>query len=122
MSNPETLVDGYIAAWNATAADERATLVARTWTDDATYVDPLMSGDGHQGISAMIAGARGQYPGLRFRRRGTIDVHGDNLRFSWELGPEGGAAMAGGTDFAVLEAGRIKAVTGFLDFTPAGAG
>lgn len=121
MSNPETLVDSYIAAWNATAADERAALVARTWTADATYADPLMKSDGHLGISAMIAGAQGQYPGLKFSRRGAIDAHGDNLRFSWDLGPEGGAAMAGGTDFCVLDAGRIKSVIGFLDFAPAHA-
>lgn len=122
MSKPDTqiesLVDSYIAAWNATDTAERATLVARTWTPDATYVDPLMRGDGHKGIDAMIAGAQGQYPGLSFRRRGGLDVHGDNIRFSWDLGPAGAAAVAGGTDFAVLEGGRIKAVTGFLDFVP----
>jgi hypothetical protein len=116
----DSLVDSYIAAWNATDAAERLALVARTWTPDATYVDPMMRGDGHPGIDAMIAGAQGQYPGLSFSRRGALDVHGDNIRFSWDLGPAGAAAVAGGTDFAILEGGRIKAVTGFLDFAPAG--
>ena len=116
----ESLVDSYIAAWNATDAAERAALVARTWTPDARYVDPMMRGDGHTGIDAMIAGAQGQYPGLSFSRRGALDAHGDNIRFSWDLGPQGAAAVAGGTDFAVIEDGRIKAVTGFLDFMPAG--
>ena len=122
MSKPEieSLVDSYIAAWNATDTAERAVLVARTWTPDAIYVDPMMRGDGHDGISAMIAGAQGQYPGLRFSRRGEVDVHGDNVRFSWDLGPQGASAIAGGTDFAVVADGRIKAVTGFLDFMPAG--
>jgi hypothetical protein len=123
MSKPEieSLADSYIAAWNATDAAERAALVARTWTPDATYVDPMMRGDGHGGIDAMIATAQGQYPGLSFSRRGAVDVHGDNIRFSWDLGPAGAPAVAGGTDFAVIEAGRIKRVTGFLDFTPQAA-
>lgn len=117
----EGLVDGYIAAWNARDAKERAALVASTWTPDATYADPLMSGVGHAGIAAMIAGAQGQYPGLTFSRRGKLDVHAENLRFSWDLGPQGGSPLAGGTDFAVVEGGRIKTVTGFLDFMPAAA-
>jgi hypothetical protein len=117
----EGLVDSYIAAWNARDAGDRAALVARTWTPDATYADPLMSGAGHAGIDAMIAAAQGQYPGLIFSRRGAPDVHGDNLRFSWDLGPQGGPPMAGGTDFAVVEGGRIRTVTGFLDFAPATA-
>ena len=114
----ESLVDGYIAAWNATAAAERAALVARTWTPDATYVDPVMAGDGHGGIDAMIAGCQARFPGFKFSRRGTLDVHGGNIRFSWDLSPEGAAPVAGGTDFAVVQDGRMKAVTGFLDFAP----
>lgn len=114
----DTLVDTYIAAWNATAAEERAALVARTWTPQASYVDPVMAGDGHAGIDAMIAGCQARFPGFRFSRRGKLDVHGDNIRFSWDLAPEGGDPVAGGTDFAVIEDGRMKVVTGFLDFAP----
>lgn len=114
----EALVDGYIAAWNATAAGERAALVARTWTPDATYVDPVMAGDGHGGIDAMIAGCQARFPGFRFSRRGKLDVHGGNIRFSWDLSPPGGEAVAGGTDFAVVRDGRMSTVTGFLDFAP----
>ncbi len=114
----DALVDTYIAAWNATAAEERATLVARTWTPKASYVDPMMAGDGHAGIDEMIAGCQARFPGFRFTRRGKLDAHGDNIRFSWDLSPEGGEPVAGGTDFAVIEDGRMRAVTGFLDFAP----
>ena len=117
----EALVDGYIAAWNATDPKVRAARVAETWTEAATYRDPMMAGEGHSGIDAMIAGAQSNFPGLVFRRRGALDAHGDCIRFSWDLGPEGAPAIAGGTDFGVLKDGRLAVVTGFLDFAPAGA-
>ena len=54
----DTLVDRYIAAWNATDAAQRRTLVAQTWTESATYVDPLMHGAGHDVVEAIIAGVQ----------------------------------------------------------------
>ncbi len=122
LANPalEALVDNYIAAWNATDPKARAARVAKTWTEAAAYKDPMMAGEGHAGIDAMIAGAQANFPGLVFRRRGELDAHGDHIRFSWDLGPPGAPAIAGGTDFGVLQEGRLAAVTGFLDFAPPG--
>src|SRR4051794_10587510 len=36
------VVDRYIAIWNETDPARRRDLVGQTWTDDATYVDPLV--------------------------------------------------------------------------------
>ena len=46
----------------------------------------------------------------------------NRVRFSWELGPEDGAALAGGVDFGVIAAGRLQSITGFLDFAPSANG
>lgn len=118
---PAALIDNYIAAWNETDAARRGALIARTWTEDATYVDPLMRGDGHAGIAAMIQGVQAQFPGFTFRRTGDVDTHHDRVRFTWELGPAGGAALAGGVDFGIVVNGRLQAITGFIDFAPAPA-
>ena len=76
----------------------------------------MMSGQGHDGIARMIEAARAQFPGLRFSARGEPDGHGPFARFSWSLGPAGGAPVAGGTDVARLdEHGRVIEVIGFLD-------
>lgn len=115
------IVDRYIAMWNETDAGRRRDLVARTWTEDASYLDPLMRGDGHGGIDAMVQAVQDRFPGHRFRRTGGIDAHNDRLRFSWELAPEGGAALVGGVDFGILAPdGRLRAITGFLDVVPGG--
>lgn len=114
----EQIVDRYIAAWNETDPERRRELIARTWTAEGRYLDPLMAGDGHDGIDAMIAGVQSQFPGYRFRRTGDIDAHHDRIRFAWQLGPEGGLPLAGGLDVGVIADGRLAAITGFLDFAP----
>lgn len=113
------LVNRYFAAWNATDAAQRTRLVAETWIEDGTYLDPVLAGEGHAGIDAMIAGFQAQFPGLRFHRDATIDAHNDRLRFSWVLVAPEGTVMAAGTDVAVLAGdGRLRSVTGFFDQAP----
>lgn len=111
-----TLVEDYIAAWNETDAERRRALVSRTFSDDATYLDPLMSGEGLDGIDGMIAGVQEMYPAHRFVLAAGPDGHNDRVRFSWHLVPEGGSPIALGVDFGVLaDDGRLRSVTGFLE-------
>jgi hypothetical protein len=117
-ANLETtaLIDRYIAVWNETDTARRRALIARTWTENATYLDPLMAGEGHAGIDAMVQAVQDAYPGNRFRRTGEVDVHHDRVRFGWTLGPDGGPALAQGIDFGVIAPEQLLAgVTGFLD-------
>ena len=112
----------YFEAWNA--ADPAATAVARAaWTEDGGYTDPLADVRGHEGIAAVIAAAREQFPGFEFRLTGVVDGHHDIARFSWELvSAADGSAPVAGSDVITLDGqGRIRAVLGFLDRVPAGA-
>jgi len=110
------VAERYLATWNEGDDARRQALVAALWSPQGRYVDPLMSGQGHDGIARMIAAARKQFPGLVFTVRGQADGHGPFARFSWSLGPAGGAPVAGGTDVARLDdAGRVVEVVGFLD-------
>jgi SnoaL-like protein len=116
MTDITTLVDDYLAAWNEADPERRRALVARAFTDDGSYVDPLMDGRGHAGIDAMIAGAQAAYPGHRFRLAAGPDAHHDAVRFAWHLVPDGGDPVALGIDFGtVAPDGRLRAVTGFLE-------
>jgi len=111
-----TLVDDYIAAWNETDADRRRELVGRVWTDEATYLDPLMAGEGADGIDAMIAGVQQQYAGFRFELAQGPDAYNDRVRFSWHLNDPEGNRVATGFDFGTIaDDGRLREVTGFLE-------
>ncbi|MCJ0764083.1 nuclear transport factor 2 family protein [Variovorax terrae] len=116
-----TVAEHYITAWNETDAARREALLAASWTDDATYVDPLMQGRGREQISALIGAVHARYPGFRFVRDGQADGHGEHLRFSWTLGPQAQPDLIKGTNYARLSGRRLQAVTGFLDRVPAGA-
>ncbi|WP_019585920.1 nuclear transport factor 2 family protein [Deinococcus apachensis] len=115
MNTPDELARLYLAAWNEPDEERRRELVARTYTEEGTYLDPLMQGGGHREITAMIGAARAQFPGHHFRLASAVDAHHDLARFSWELAPEGGEAVARGTDVVRIVEGRFGSVFGFLD-------
>jgi SnoaL-like domain len=112
----DTTVNRYIDAWNESDPGRRRELVAAVWTDDGTYVDPLMSGAGHDSITAMIGLAQQQFPDHRFELSFGPDAHNDHVRFAWRLyGPDGGDPVAAGVDFASVEEDRLRSVVGFLE-------
>jgi hypothetical protein len=118
MTNAADIAETYIAAWNETDAKARRAMIADTWAADAIYMDPLAAVEGHDGLDALIAGVQERFPGFRFELIGEADGHGENVRFSWGLGPAGADAPIKGTDFVQVEDGRLKVVTGFLDQVP----
>jgi SnoaL-like domain len=116
VPDTRSVIDNYIAMWNETDPDKRRNLVAETVTEDAGYIDPVMTGDGIDGIDGMIAAAQQQFPGHSFTLSAGPDVHHDRVRFSWSLAADGSEPVAAGTDFATIaEDGRLSDVTGFLD-------
>ena len=121
MTDVTTIAERYIELWNERNATRRRELFAANWTSNASYVDPLMSGDGHGGIDALIAGVHQKFPEFRFTLLGKADGYGNHARFSWGLGPDGVDSPIKGTDFAVIDNGKIRSITGFLDQVPAGA-
>lgn len=121
MTDANTKAQRYIAIWNEADTARRSALIAESWHEAVTYIDPLMRGEGHEQINALVEAVHARFPGFRFELLGTADGYGDNLRFSWGLGPAGGKHLIKGTDFAVLEGGRLKSVHGFIDQLPEAA-
>lgn len=116
MDAAGTLARHYLDAWNERDAPARRAQVARLFTLDARYTDPLMAGAGHDGIDALIAAAQAHFPGHRFALSGTPDAHHDLLRFGWTLHTPDGIEVARGMDVATIGAdGRLASVAGFLE-------
>ncbi|MEV0295072.1 nuclear transport factor 2 family protein [Nocardia sp. NPDC050710] len=116
-----TPVAQYLEAWNTTDAAARKAAIARVFTEDVRYVDPLVEVAGHDGMDAAIAGVQAQFPGWVFTSAGPVDGHHDQVRFTWGLGPADGPAVVIGFDVAIVCDGRIANVYGFLDKVPAAA-
>jgi hypothetical protein len=119
VTDAAQIADRYIAVWNETDHARRRALLAEGWADNATYVEPVMSVEGREQIGALIAAVHERFPGFRFKLEGRADGYQDRVRFSWALGSDADADLVKGTDFVVIENGRLKSVTGFLDKVPA---
>jgi len=115
MDQSTELIDRYLAGWNEPDSEKRKSLVSSTYTEDCRYLDPVLSGEGRDGIADMIGQAQTQFPGHRFARLGEPSHHHDCLRFSWELRGPGGSAVLAGTDFATVVNGKLREVVGFFD-------
>jgi len=116
MVDPATVVRTYVEMWNETDPHRRRELVSATLTEDASYLDPIMEGNGAEEISNMISAAQSQYPDHRFELVAGPDVHHDRVRFTWSLGSPAGEPIAVGVDFATMaDDGRMRDVTGFLE-------
>jgi hypothetical protein len=120
MTDINTTIANYLAAWNETDADQRAAVIARTWTEGGSYLDSHRDSTGYDAIDGMIAAVQQMFPGYRFRLCSSIDKHHDRVRFRWQAGGAPGAPLFfAGTDFATLAPdGRFLAVTGFTDAMP----
>jgi SnoaL-like domain len=122
MTATPDLAARYLAAWNETDPAARGAAIAELFADDVRYTDPLVTAEGRDALSATIGAVHQQFPGFVFRLAGPVDAHHDQLRFTWELGPDGQEAPVAGFDVAVLDGdGRIRTVLGFLDRVPAAA-
>lgn len=118
MVDAATIAQAYIETWNESNAERRMAVLDRHWTRDATYVDPLMRGDGSAQISGLVGAVHERFPGFRFRLTGKPDGHGDYVRLSWSLGPDGTEPPIEGSDVVRLRDGRICNVIGFIDRAP----
>ena len=118
MTDVNMIASRYIDLWNERSPNRRRDILSQHWTEDASYIDPLMSGEGHDGVDALISGVQQRFPDFRFRLLGQVNGFGDHVRFSWGLGPDGVDSPIKGTDFAVVRDGRIRSITGFLDQVP----
>lgn len=115
MSELNDLIDRYIAGWNETDPNRRRELIAHTWAEAASYCDPALEAQGHDGIGAMIGKVQERFAGLRFSRSGDPESHHEHVRFRWTLAPEQGEPVVEGTDVALIAGGRLQTVIGFFD-------
>jgi SnoaL-like domain len=122
MTDAQSIANRYIDLWNERDGAKRLEILAANWASNASYTDPLASVSGAAEISTLIGGVQQRFPEFSFALIGKVDGFGDNVRFSWGLGPKGAAdAPIKGTDFAAIKNGKIESVTGFLDQVPKAA-
>ena len=60
MTTPTTdvtrTVERYFEMWNETDPARRRALIADIWSPVASYVDPMFTAEGYEGLDTMVAG------------------------------------------------------------------
>src|SRR5258708_6015582 len=64
MTDVNAIASRYIDLWNERMPSRRRDILKQHWAKDAKYVDPLMSGEGHDGVDALIAGVQQRFSGF----------------------------------------------------------
>ena len=93
----------------------RAAVAATTYTDDVTFSDPEGVITGRDAVLEKAAGLLAGAPGFVFRAAGPAREAGDLGLLRWEFGPPDQPPVVTGTDIAVVQAGRIRALYTLLD-------
>lgn len=121
MPDLTTTIDTHLAAYGEPDAAVRGPLVEQAWAPDGVLLDPPLTGEGHDGISAAADALLSQFAGHSFVRTSAVDEHHGAFRYAWELRAPDGTPVLAGTDVGqVAEDGRLARVTGFFgELTPA---
>ena len=112
------VADRYVRFWNPGAPAE---LTEKTFTPDVEYCTPIgvLSGpDALLDFRRQFAEHNTQYA---FRVRTEPEGHHDRVRIQWEIATSAADPFAQGSDILTVDpAGRVAAVTAFLDRAPEG--
>src|SRR5262249_50438663 len=120
MSKLTDVIDRYIATWNETDAEQRRALIVRTWTETASYLDPVLQGESQAGIDAMIQGVQARFPGHQFPRADGGRRPPRRGRLHREPPAGRGPGLGPGPHFRVPAGGRPPAaLPRFFDHAPA---
>jgi hypothetical protein len=93
----------------------RAAAIAELYTADCTFFEAEEQISGREALNARVESIRKDAPGFVFRAAGPAQVNHDLGRLRWQFGPAGAPPVVTGTDIALFEHGRIRALYTFLD-------
>ena len=119
MTDVDTIVGAYGAAWLEANEAERRRLLEASWSEDGVYQDPTASVVGREALIRHIADFHKRLPGTTIVFASGVDHHHGKFHFLWKMvGPDGQVA-AEGRDFGEFDDdGRICRIAGFFGPPP----
>jgi SnoaL-like domain len=119
ITNQESwkLYQKYVEAWAAIPDDQRATIVADVFTEDADYFTPNFHG-GQATVIEDMESFQKKFPGAHFDIE-DISTHHDVALFTWVLIRPDGTALAKGHDqIRMSPEGKIASLITFGQSSP----
>ncbi len=94
---------------------QRAAAIAELYTADCKFFEAEEQVTGREALNAKVESILKGAPGFVFRAAGPAQVNHDLGRLRWQFGPAGAPPVVTGTDIAVFEHERIRALYTFRD-------
>lgn len=113
-SDITTVVKKYIEIWNIVDGGERRAAIDELFAENIEYADPNVRVEGRAALDGYIAETQRQLAGSVFTLASEVSTHHDLGRFTWQVGPAGGAPLAVGYDFIAVENGQVRRLYGFF--------
>lgn len=115
----QSMLHAYGAAWREADPEKRGGLLEQCWSAKGRYMDPSVSVEGREALSAHIGGFHAQMPGARIELTSGASAHNGRIYFTWRLVGADGAIMMEGVDFGTIsETGQIEEIVGFFGAPP----
>jgi hypothetical protein len=119
MTDVDTIVRQYGAAWLEKDAAARNSLLGNAWSEDGVYQDPTADLSGRDALSHHISGFQQRFPHNRIVLTSNAAHHHGMIHFTWKMIDGEGIAILEGRDFGELDSdGRIRRITGFFGSPP----
>ena len=93
----------------------RVAVIDELYTADCTFFEAEERVTGQEALNAKVGSILKDAPGFVFHAVGRAQINHDLGRLRWQFGPAGAPPVVTGTDIAVFEDGRIRALYAFLD-------
>jgi hypothetical protein len=93
----------------------RAATIAELYAADCTFFEAEEQVTGREALNAKIGSILKDAPAFVFHAVGPAQINHDLGRLRWQFGPAGAPPVVTGTDIAVFEHGRIRALYTFLN-------
>ncbi|WP_162826734.1 nuclear transport factor 2 family protein [Pseudolabrys taiwanensis] len=94
---------------------KRRAVIEAIYAPATTFIDPEGSYSGWDGVEQAAATLQAATPGFAFSAFGDAQVLGAAVRLRWAYGPAEAPQRVTGTDFALVNEGRIVAMYTFVD-------
>ncbi len=108
------LVHRHLALWSTADAAERRRLIPAVYGEQVELFEPDAAVVGHDALDAAISALHAQVGAATFALDGPVSAHHDLAVYRWLLAPDGGPAVARGTDVLRLGGGLVPAAYVFL--------
>jgi len=112
----ESIVDGYVEAWNEAEPARRAIALEKVWAERGRFCDMYACVNGREAFNAHIGGTRKMLMGARLERSGAVQQVHSFVRWPWRIVLSGGGVMACGINVMEFDVdSRIRLAVGFWD-------